>query len=193
MNLKIESCLVENISIRTESGDVIKLILEDNGEHRGRATVVLYDQAGSYFWSAMGKPFKEFFIEAPTSYLIGKLFGTNPQIADDEGNEVLKFIYSNYRAELKELLLVEDKNERINNHNLLRYCFDYIKNNDVSMDMFVHNEKLSEFLSTLIGDDWFHYSIFPEKENHIYQYQKNCIELIKRALQQQLQQELQPA
>ena len=69
MTLKIESKLVENISIRTPQGDVIKLILDEDGEHSGRATVVMYDSTGSYYWSAMGKPIKEFIISTPTSYL----------------------------------------------------------------------------------------------------------------------------
>jgi hypothetical protein len=184
MTLKIESKLVENISVRTPQGDVIKLILDEDGEHSGRATVVLYDSIGSYYWSAMGKPIKEFIISTPTSYLIDKLFQTEAKLPDEDGNAFLQNIYNKYKAEIKSSFFAEDKNKREKNRDLLRYAFDYLKNGEVSTELLYHNENLSNLLSELISDEWYLMGLQPEKENHVYTYQKNGIELIKTALKQ---------
>ena len=184
MTLKIESKLVENISIRTPQGDVIKLILDEDGEHSGRATVVLYDLTGSYYLSAMGKPIKEFIISTPTSYLIGKLFQTEAKLPDEDGNAFIQKIYKEYKAEIKSSFFAEDKKEREKNRDLLRYAFDYLKDNEVSPELLYHNENLSNLLIELCGDEWYLLDLQPEKENHVYTYQKNGIDLIKTALKQ---------
>lgn len=193
MTIEIESKLVENISIWTPQGDIIKLILDEDGEHKGRATVILYDSTGSHYWSAMGMPLKEFIIQAPTSYLIDKLFQTEEELPDSDGNVFIAHFYKNYKAEIKRVFLEKDKEVRQKNRDLIQYAFNYLKDGEVSPELLYHNDNLSDLLARILGRDWFLGSIQPKMKNHVYTYQKQGIELIKKALKQQLQTETIPA
>lgn len=186
MNLKFESKLVETITIRTPQSDIIKLILDEDGKHSGRATVVLYDTTGSYYWSAMGMPLKKFIMDTPTSYLIDKLFQTEANIPDDDGDAFIECIYKEYKAEIRKIYFAKEKKEREENRDLLRYAFDYLKNSEITQDHLYHNEKLSDLLSKLFNDNWYSMNLIPNKENHIYRFQRDGIEFIKTALKQQL-------
>ena len=94
MNIKIKSTLIECLTITTKHGDAIKLILDETGNESGRATVVLYNSTGSYYWPSMGKPLKDFIIACPTSYLIDKLFGTESTLIDTDANALIEKIYT---------------------------------------------------------------------------------------------------
>lgn len=186
MKIKIESTLVESLTITTKNGDTIKLILEETGKESGRATVVLYNSTGSYYWPAMGKPLKEFIIACPTSYLIDKFFGTESTLIDTDANTLIEKIYKNHKQELRRVLFVKDKKEREVNRDLIRYSFDYLKDNDAPPEMLYHNENIYNALSKLLGDEWYMLNIQPQKENYIYNYHCEVIECIKTALKQLL-------
>lgn len=186
MNLKIESKLVESLTVTDKHGEVIKLILDESGEESGRATVVLYNFTGSCYWPAMGKSLKEFIISCPTSYLIDKLFGTESKVIDTDANAIIEKIYKIHKQELRRVLFVKDKRERVVNRDLIRYAFDYLKDNEATPEMLYHNENISNALSKLLGDEWYMLDIQPQKENHIYRYQCEVFECIKTALKQLL-------
>lgn len=184
MNLKIESKLVESLTITDKHGEVIKLILDESGEASGRATVVLYNFTGSCYWPAMGKSIKEFIISCPTSYLIDKLFGTESEVIDTDANAIIEKIYKLHKQKLRRVLFAKDKKERAVNRELIRYSFDYLKDNEATPEMLYHNENISNALGKLFGDEWYMLDIQPKKENHIYTYQCDAIECIKTALKQ---------
>ena len=186
MKLKIESKTVESLTITAKHGDVIKLILDETGAESGRATVVLYNSTGSHYWPAMGKSLKEFIIDCPTSYLIDKLFGTESTLIDTDANALIEKIYKNHKQELRRVLFVKDKKEREVNRDLIRYSFDYLKDNDATPEMLYHNENIYNALSKLLGDEWYMLNIQPQKENYIYNYHCEVIECIKTALKQLL-------
>lgn len=184
MNIKIESKLVENLTITTKHGDAIKLILDETGEESGRATIVLYDSTGSYYWPAMGKSLKEFIIASPTAYLIDKLFGTESEVIDTDANALIEEIFKSHKQDLRRVLFVKDKKERELNRDLIRYAFDYLKDNEATPEMLYHNENISNALSKLFGDEWYLLNLQPQKKNHTYTYQCEVIECIKAALKQ---------
>lgn len=186
MKIKIESTLVESLTITTKHGDAVKLILDETGAESGRATVVLYNSTGSHYWPAMGKSLKEFIIDCPTSYLIDKFFGTESTLIDTDANALIEKIYKNHKQELRRVLFVKDKKEREVNRDLIRYSFDYLKDNDATPEMLYHNENIYNALSKLLGDEWYMLNIQPQKENYIYNYHCEVIECIKTALKQLL-------
>ena len=186
MNIKIKSTLIECLTITTKHGDAIKLILDETGNESGRATVVLYNSTGSYYWPSMGKPLKDFIIACPTSYLIDKLFGTESTLIDTDANALIEKIYTNHKQQLRRVLFVKDKKEREVNRDLIRYAFDYLKDNEATPDMLYHNENISNALSKIFGDDWYMLDIQPQKKNPIYTYQCEVIDCIKTALKQLL-------
>jgi len=186
MKLKIESKTVESLTITAKHGDVIKLILDETGAESGRATVVLYNSTGSHYWPAMGKSLKEFIIDCPTSYLIDKFFGTDSEVVNTDANVLIENIYKNHHEALRRVLFVKDKKDREVNRDLIRYAFDYLKDNEATPDMLYHNENISNALSKIFGDEWYMLDIQPQKINHIYTYHCEVIECIKTALKQLL-------
>lgn len=184
MNIKIESKLVENLTITTKHGDAIKLILDETGKESGRATLVLYESTGSYYWPAMGKSLKDFIIASPTAYLIDKLFGTESEVIDTDANALIEEIFKYHKQELRRVLFVKDKKERELNRDLIRYAFDYLKDNEATPEMLYHNENISNALSKLFGDEWYLLNLQPQKKNHTYTYQYEVIEYVKAALKQ---------
>lgn len=72
------------------------------------------------------------------------------------------------------------------NRDLIRYSFDYLKDNDATPEMLYHNENIYNALSKLLGDEWYMLNIQPQKENYIYNYHCEVIECIKTALKQLL-------
>lgn len=109
MKIKIESTLVESLTITTKHGDAVKLILDETGAESGRATVVLYNSTGSHYWPAMGKSLKEFIIDCPTSYLIDKFFGTESTLIDTDANALIEKIYKNHKQEYAVSFLLKTK------------------------------------------------------------------------------------
>lgn len=186
MSIKIESKLVESFTIYTKHGDAIKMVLDETGKESGRATIILHNSIGSYYWPAMGKSLKDFIISCPTEYLIDKMFETESEVIDTDANSLLESIFKNHKEHLRRVLFIKDRKEREVNRDLIRYAFDYLKDNEATPDMLYHNENISNALSKIFGDEWYMLDIQPQKTNHIYTHQCEVIECIKTAFKQLL-------
>lgn len=185
MSIKIESKLVESLTIYTKHGDAIKMVLDETGKESGRATIILHNSIGSYYWPAMGKSLKDFIISCPTEYLIDKMFETESEVIDTDANSLLESIFKNHKEHLRRVLFIKDRKEREVNRDLIRYAFDFLKDNEATPEMLYFNEKISNALTKLFGHDWHLLNIQQQKENHIYAYQREIVDYVKVALKQQ--------
>ena len=78
--MKVEQSEVTKIKItELEHLDPITVYIEEWQEkkyndirYQGRITILCYGMALNYFWGAMGRPMKEFFCTASTSYIADK-------------------------------------------------------------------------------------------------------------------------
>ena len=63
--------------------------------------------------------------------------------------------------------IVKTKKREVN-RDLIRYTFDYLKDNEATLDMLYHNDNISNALSNIFGDDWYMLDIQPQEKPYFY-------------------------
>lgn len=164
----------------------ITVTLMPTGEKSGKVVFNIDDDyVGSYTWSNMGMPLKEFLATATPSYLVEKLFKKPYQVDDTDLESFLKFIYREYRDRIKELLF-SDEDEHSNFHDILRYGYDAVINNEhcLGMDFMYHNESTFEFFEKIFGSNWYEGSVFQKKINPEFIQLEEYIKAFQKAMKE---------
>ena len=98
---------LDPITVYTEEWQDEKRSKPDDPYYQGRVTIIFWDTALTYFWCAMAKPLKEFFINASPSYISDKLLQQSSKKIDKERlHELINAVKDAFRE-----LLKKDKSE----------------------------------------------------------------------------------
>ncbi|MDH2636865.1 hypothetical protein QDS01_18300 [Acinetobacter nosocomialis] len=165
----------------------ITVMVMPTGKHSGKVIFNIDDDyLGSNTWANTGMPLKEFLATARPAYLVEKLFKKPYQIDDTDLDNFLKFIYKEYREQIKERLFNKNEDDDFNFHDILRNAYNAVIRNEhyLSMDFMYHNESTFEFFEKLFDSNWYESSIFkkvinPEfikLEGYIKSFQKAMVE-----------------
>ncbi|WP_454667877.1 hypothetical protein [Acinetobacter calcoaceticus] len=164
----------------------ITVTLMPTGEKSGKVVFNIDDDyLGSYTWSNMGMPLKEFLATATPSYLVEKLFKKPYQVDDTDLESFLKSIYREYKDRIKELLF-SDEEEDSNFHDILRYAYEAVINNEhcLGMDFMYHNESTYEFFEKIFGSNWYEGSVFQKKINPEFIQLEEYIKAFQKAMKE---------